>query len=127
MTRVVLVVDDDEDVRELITMSMSDVGGWTVLEASSGREAIEIAALHRPTAIMLDVTMPGFDGIATFTALQERPETAAIPVVLLTASQRVGPQAWDGLALTGVLTKPFDPLTLPARIDALLASRPAVA
>lgn len=127
MTRVVLVVDDDDDVRELIAMSMSQVGGWSVLEASGGREGIRIALTQRPDLIMLDVTMPGFDGIATFLALRERPETAGIPVVLLTAAQRIGPQPWDGLALAGVVTKPFDPILLPARIDAVLADRPAVA
>ncbi len=124
----VLVVDDDDDVRVVTSMSLSRVGGWTVLEASRGREAIEIARTEQPDAILLDLMMPDMDGITTFGLLQDDPATRDIAVILLTAKSRVGPrQPWDGLAVAGVLSKPFSPMDLPAQVADLLGwetSRP---
>ncbi|MEN8705181.1 CheY-like chemotaxis protein [Nocardioides marinisabuli] len=117
----VLVVDDDDDVRMVTCISLSKVGGWDVLEASRGREALELAASARPDAILLDLMMPDMDGITTFRLLQDDPVTRDIPVILLTAKSRVGPtQPWDGLAVTGVLAKPFSPMELPGDVAALL-------
>ncbi|WP_201300237.1 response regulator [Nocardioides sp. AX2bis] len=116
-------MDDDPDVRELIAMSMSVVGGWLVVEATGGLEAVEIARRRRPDLVVLDVTMPEVDGIATFHLLQQDPLTAGVPVVLLTAAQRVGVQSWFGLDVAGVLAKPFDPIQLPVLVEALLLDR----
>ncbi len=117
----VLVVDDDEDVRVVTAISLSRVGGWTVLEAARGQEGIEIARAEQPDAILLDLMMPDMDGITTFGHLQDDPRTRDIPVVLLTAKSRVGPQQpWDGLDVAGVLAKPFSPMELPGQVAALL-------
>jgi CheY-like chemotaxis protein len=121
----VLVVDDDDDVRMVTCLSLSKVGGWDVLEASRGREAIEVAHSARPDAILLDLMMPEMDGITTFGHLQDDPATRDIPVVLLTAKSHVGPtQPWDGLAVAGVLAKPFSPMELPRDVAALLGWSP---
>lgn len=117
----VLVVDDDEDVRVVTSISLARVGGWTVLEAARGREAIDIARAQQPDAILLDLMMPDMDGITTFGHLQDDPATRDIQVILLTAKSRVGPQQpWDGLAVAGVLSKPFSPMDLPDQVAALL-------
>lgn len=117
----VLVVDDDDDVRMVTCISLSKVGGWEVIEASRGREAVDLALSAQPDAILLDLMMPDMDGITTFALLQDDPATRDIPVILLTAKSRVGPtQPWDGLAVAGVLAKPFSPMELPRDVAALL-------
>ncbi len=117
----VLVVDDDDDVRLVTAISLSKVGGWDVIEASRGREAIELAREAQPDAILLDLMMPDMDGITTYGLLQDDAATRHIKVILLTAKSRVGPtQPWDGLDVAGVLSKPFSPMELPHEIAALL-------
>lgn len=117
----VLVVDDDDDVRMVTSLSLSRVGGWDVLEASRGREAIELARVAQPDAILLDLMMPDMDGITTFALLQDDAATRHIQVILFTAKSRVGPtQPWDGLAVAGVLAKPFSPMELAGDVAALL-------
>jgi two-component system alkaline phosphatase synthesis response regulator PhoP len=97
------------------------VGGWQVTTASSGEEGLAAASRVAPDAILLDVMMPGLDGPSTFGRLQENSETAAIPVVLLTAKvQPSERQQWLDLGVAGVQAKPFDPMTLPAELAELL-------
>ena len=121
MSRRILVVDDDEDVRRLAVMSLSRVGGHDVRSASSGSECLTALAAEVPDAIVLDVMMPVMDGPTTLAAIRDGRETHDVPVVFLTA----GVVAADmdrlrALPVSGVLRKPFDPLTLPADLAALL-------
>ena len=121
MTRRILVVDDDEDVRRLAVMSLARVGGHDVRSAASGSECLAALAAERPDAVVLDVMMPVMDGPATLAEIRDGATTHDIPVVFLTA----GVVAADmdrlrSLPVAGVLRKPFDPLTLPAELGALL-------
>ena len=117
----VLVVDDDDDVREITQIALEAIGGWTVLPASGGHEAIALALEHRPDAVLLDVMMPGLDGPATFHLLRADERTHQIPVVLLTAKVQVGDrQVWDDLDVAGVISKPFDPMTLASQVSRIL-------
>lgn len=119
--RRVLIIDDEEDIRQVAALSLETVAGWDVLMASSGVEGIDRAASEKPDAILLDVMMPAMDGPTTFLELQKRRETVGIPVVLLTAKVQ-GPdqKRFAGLGVAAVLFKPFDPLTLSRQIsDAL--------
>ena len=119
----VLVIDDDDDVRMLVRMSLERVGGKTVIEAADGREGVERAAADAPDAILLDVMMPGMDGPATLRELRARPETAAIPVVLLTAKAHPSDHdRFSDLPVQGTIAKPFDPLELAGRLDDLVGS-----
>ena len=121
MSRTVLVVDDDDSIREVAAMCLELVGGWQVLTATHGAEGLERARAERPDAVLLDVMMPEMDGITTFGKIREDPSTAQIPVILLTAKVKVGDrQEWEGLAVAGVISKPFDPMTLPEQIRDLL-------
>lgn len=121
----VLIVDDDEDTRLLIAMSLARMSGWRVLPASNGWEAIQVAASATPDAVLLDLVMPGMDGIATFAALQNDAATRLIPVVVLTAYRSVGPtQAVDDLGFAGVLRKPFSTRALPRQVAAILGWEP---
>jgi CheY-like chemotaxis protein len=109
----VLIVDDEDDIREVAQLSLEMVAGWQVLTARSGREAIARALSDRPDAILLDVMMPDMDGPTTYQRLQENPATRGIPVVLLTAKvQAVDQRRLSELGVSGVLEKPFDPMRL---------------
>jgi CheY-like chemotaxis protein len=92
-----------------------------VIEAASGREGLQRAADEAPDAILLDVMMPGMDGPTTLSALRATPATAAIPVVFLTAKAMPSEiERLRGLGAEGVLTKPFDPLTLAGQLRSTL-------
>lgn len=121
MTRRILLVDDEELIREVVAMSLSLVGQWEVISADSGEEGLKTAAREQPDAILLDVMMPGLDGPATFERLQEDVTTRHIPVILLTAKVGNSDQSrWNELGVSGVLVKPFDPMLLSRQIADLL-------
>jgi CheY-like chemotaxis protein len=121
VTRRVLVVDDDDMLREVAKVSLEMVGGWEVLTAGSGSEACEVAVRERPDALLLDVMMPGMDGPSTVVALRGEPVTRDIPVIFLTAKVGGdGHQQWEHLDVSGVIPKPFDPMSLPAEVARLL-------
>ena len=119
--RRILVVDDEDDIREVASMTLRLVGGFRVTTASSGADAISHARADAPDAILLDVMMPGLDGPATFRRLQEDETTRTIPVVLLTAKVQAADRRWfEELGVAAILTKPFDPMTLSDQVaDAL--------
>jgi CheY-like chemotaxis protein len=119
--RRLLIIDDEDDIREVAALSLEATENWTILTASSGREGIATAMLEKPDAILMDVMMPEMDGPTTFKNLQLNPATAGIPVVLLTAKvQGVDQRRFAGLGVAAVLFKPFDPLTLGAQISEVL-------
>jgi CheY-like chemotaxis protein len=80
----ILIIDDEDDIREVAQVALELVGGWTVLSARSGAEGLAMALEEKPDAILLDVMMPDMDGTATFRQLQAHFETEQIPVLLLT-------------------------------------------
>ncbi len=109
----ILIIDDEDDIREVASLAIETTAGWEVLTASGGQQGMEVAAREQPDAILMDVMMPGMDGPTTFKAMQENPATAGIPVILLTAKvQGVDQRRFAGLGVTAVLFKPFDPMTL---------------
>jgi CheY-like chemotaxis protein len=116
-----LVVDDDEDIREVARLSLELVGGWVVSVADCGSEAISQALALTPDVILLDVMMPGLDGVATLRALSEDPRTCAIPVIFLTAKAQVGERRrLEEAGARGLIAKPFDPLTLAHDVETIL-------
>ena len=119
----ILVVDDDNDIRTIAQVSLADVGGWEVILAASGSEALSLAATHQPDLILLDVMMPGMDGLTTFTNLRQSDVTREIPVVLVTAKAlRREHEQYLNLGVEGVIAKPFDPMTLPDTIRGIVRS-----
>lgn len=121
MSRRVLVVDDDDAIREVVRITLELVAGWDVQVASSGAEAIDVCRASPPDAVLLDVMMPIMDGPTAFARLREDPRTHDVPVVLLTAKvQPAERRRWESLGVAGVLAKPFDPLSLPGQIAGLL-------
>ena len=119
--RKVLIIDDEDDIREVAALSLEAVAGWKVVTANCGPEGIRMAAAEKPDAILLDVMMPEMDGPTTFKNLQANPETADIPVLLLTAKvQGVDQRRFASLGVKAVLFKPFDPLTLSQEMATVL-------
>ena len=117
MAKRILVVDDDDDIREVAQASLSLIGGWDVSTAASGREALSHATKQGPDAILLDVMMPDMDGPATLESLRQNPATAQIPVIFLTAKVQSADRArLTGLGATALLPKPFDPMQLPVMV-----------
>lgn len=117
----ILVIDDEELVQEVIQASLEEVGGWTVLLADSGTQGLAIAASQTCDAILLDVSMPGMNGIETFQKLQENCTTQAIPVIFLTAKVQPEDKArFFELTIAGIITKPFDPMTLTDQVAEIL-------
>jgi len=117
----VLVVDDDEMIRELTQISLESVAGWNVLTADGGHAAIEVARAQHPDAVLLDMMMPDMDGLTTFEHLRAEASTSDIPVILFTAKGTVGEkQPWDDHALAGVIGKPYDPMTLGSQVATML-------
>jgi CheY-like chemotaxis protein len=116
-----LIVDDEERIREVVRACLVKLAHWEAMTAASGREAIQIAIAHQPDAILLDVSMPGMDGIETLQQLQNNPQTQAIPVIFLTAKVQPTEQAeYQKLGVAGLIVKPFDPVQISKEISRLL-------
>ena len=115
----VLIIDDERDIREIASLSLTRTGQDEVILASSGSEGLRLAREQRPDAILLDLMMPKMDGRATLQALQQETSTAGIPVVLMSAASDDAKDLAP-LGAAGVIPKPFDPITLPARLRSVL-------
>ncbi len=121
MTKRILLVDDEESLRELACICLEDLGGWEVIVAESGQEALLKAAIYPLDAILLDVSMPEMDGFQCYTRLKENPTTQSIPVILLTAKVLPDDRArFAQMEVVGVISKPFDPKQICNQIAELL-------
>jgi len=117
----ILVVDDEELLRELVQACLEDLAGWETMTAASGEECLQIAQTKQFDAILLDMSMPGMDGYEVYERLQSNPVTRSIPVILLTA--KVLPSDRDRFAqmgVAGVIAKPIEPTTLTEAIALIL-------
>jgi threonine synthase len=83
----IAIVDDNADVRRLIRRILQSQGNYSLFEATNGREAVELARKEHPNLMILDLMMPEMDGFAVMDALQSDPDTADIPVVVVTAKE----------------------------------------
>jgi CheY-like chemotaxis protein len=122
----ILIIDDEDDIREVAALTLEAIAGWHVTSARSGAEGIERAVAEQPEAILMDVMMPDMDGPSTFRKMQQTPAIAHIPVLLLTAKvQGVDQRRFADLGVAAVLFKPFDPMTLADQISHALRWSPA--
>ncbi|HEY9897644.1 MAG TPA: response regulator [Pantanalinema sp.] len=119
--RTVLIVDDEPDIREIAALCFELAGGYRVLSARSGQEAIAVARAEQPEAVLMDVMMPEMDGPTLVRHLRADTATARIPVVLLTA-KALPQDRYDlqAMGVQGAIVKPFDPLRLVASVEEAL-------
>jgi CheY-like chemotaxis protein len=117
----ILLIDDEPDLRRIVTLSLSRLGGMDVLDAGDPDEGLALALRERPDGILLDVMMPEMDGPALLARLRANPGVCDIPVIFLTANVMPAEIArLRALGAAGVLTKPFDPTALPADVRRIL-------
>lgn len=122
-TALVLVADDDRDIRELVAFRLSR-GGYEVITAEDGREALELARSRQPALAVLDVMMPRLNGYEVTRALRAGEATRPIPVILLTARvQETDVARGFEAGADDYLKKPFSPQELLARVHAILGRR----
>jgi two-component system phosphate regulon response regulator PhoB len=116
----ILVVDDEEDILELLTYNLSREG-YRVLCTTSGEKTLSLVERETPDLIVLDLMLPGMDGLEVARRLKDKPHTRNVPIVMLTAK---GEEAdiVTGLELGAddYVTKPFSPRILLARVRAVL-------
>lgn len=121
MSKNILIIDDEEDIREIAQMGLEMAANWQVITANSGKEGLKIAANNQPEVILLDLMMPEWDGKQTLKQLKADRNTVNIPVILMTAkTQSVSLSELAELDLAGIIIKPFRPLELPKQIDKIL-------
>lgn len=117
----ILVVDNEQYIREVAQICLETVAGWQVITAGSGSEGLTTAQAEQPDAILLDVMMPDMDGLTTFQKLQANSATRHIPVILLTAKVQASDcRRYAELGMIAAIAKPFNPLQLAAQIAAAL-------
>jgi len=116
----VLIVEDEADIRELVGYNLAK-DGYETTSAASGEEALELIAIERFDLVVLDLMLPGIDGLSVCRRLKRDAKTEGIPIVILTAKGEE-PDVVTGLNLGAddYITKPFSPKVLSARIGAVL-------
>jgi DNA-binding response OmpR family regulator len=117
----VLVVDDDPVILKLLEVNFQ-MEGFAVLTAGDGEEGVERARAERPAVIVSDIMMPKLDGLGLVQRLKSDPDTAGIPVILLSAkAQASDVQKGLEMGADDYITKPFEPLELVERVNKLLS------
>jgi CheY-like chemotaxis protein len=118
-------VEDDEDIRRIVRMSLERVGKLTVEVVGDSTKAIDAMLAFKPDMVMLDWMMPVMDGPAVFRKMKEHAETSGLPVVFITAkaSQRELDELTT-LGAVGTISKPFSPKDLPDQLRAIWAKLP---
>jgi len=111
----ILHVDDQPDIRGIVKLALGKIGGFTVCSCSSGEEALAAAPGFDPEILLIDMSMPGMDGMALLARMREA--GIAVPAVFFTA--RINPSDIDryrAAGAIGTVSKPFDPLKLGRQI-----------
>jgi len=120
-SKVVLLIDDEPCIREIVQACLRDLCGWSVMAVSSAQEALAHLSIEQPDLILLDVLMPGMDGITFIQQLNKTSLKRAIPIILLSAKARwFTPQQLSQLGVAEAISKPFNPVTLPQDIMRIL-------
>jgi CheY-like chemotaxis protein len=119
MKNAVLLVDDDHDVAFGASLRLR-AAGYETLVAHDGKAGVDVARQRQPAAIVLDVRMPGMNGLVALANLQHDPRTKDIPIIILSASL-VDQQAALDAGARYFLTKPYQPTTLVTAVERVIA------
>lgn len=116
----VMHVEDDECIRIVAEMALSDVAGFEVLSCDGAEAALEQVVAFAPDLILLDVMMPKMDGLQTLAELKKIPSLATTPIVFMTAKiQPSEKQVYIDAGAVGVIEKPFDPMVIGETLNQL--------
>jgi len=114
----ILYVEDEADIREIVTMSLEMLGEFQVTACNSCADALGLIDKLDPELLLLDVMMPDFDGPATLRLLRERVSAESAPAIFITAKVEAGDMVrYRNMGVLDVIVKPFDPMVLPAQIE----------
>lgn len=118
--RKLLIVDDEDGVRALVRMTL-DNGSYEIIEACEGGEALEMARQYHPDLVLLDVMLPDVSGLEVCRKLKEDPSLASTTIVMLTARAQMSDLGdAEGAGADGYFTKPFSPIALTRKVEAIL-------
>ena len=119
-SQTILVVEDEPDIRKLVQYNLAQER-FKVLEAEDGEQALKILQRERPNLVILDLMLPGLSGLELCKILRERPQTAQLPILMLTAKAGEADKV-VGLEMGAddYLVKPFSPREMIARVRAIL-------
>jgi two-component system cell cycle response regulator DivK len=120
--RLILIVEDNDKNMKL-TRDVLQFRGFRTVEATTGEDGVALAGEHLPDLILMDIALPGIDGVEAAQRLKAEASTAAIPIVALTASVMEADRARFGEAgFAGLIAKPIDVLTFPDQVLAYCAT-----
>ncbi len=120
MTGNILIVDDEMSIRELVAFNLQKEG-YRIIQAQDGISAVSLAKNEKPDLIVLDLMLPGMDGLEVCRTLKNQHHTAGIPIIMLTAkNEEIDKIIGLELGADDYLTKPFSPRELIARVKAVL-------
>lgn len=120
MTAKILVVDDEAAIRELVKFNLQKAG-YEIMESMDGLEALQQAKADKPDLVVLDLMLPGLDGIEVCRQLKSQKDTSGIPIIMLTAkNEEIDKIIGLEMGADDYLTKPFSPRELVARVKAVL-------
>ncbi|HEY9826977.1 MAG TPA: response regulator [Stenomitos sp.] len=116
----ILVIEAEPNMQQIVQACLTAMGGWQVLLAASGQEALQLAIAYRPDAILLEgMTLANLEQFLS--QLRSHPQTQHIPLIFLTAQpQLTERRQYLSMGAVGAIAKPFDPLTLVSTIATLL-------
>jgi two-component system cell cycle response regulator DivK len=114
--RLILIVEDNDKNLKLVR-DVLQFHGFRTVEAISGEDALVMALKHRPDLVLMDIALPGIDGVEAARQIKAEPSTATIPIVALTASVMEADRARFGeVGFAGLIAKPIDVLTFPDQV-----------
>lgn len=118
----VLLVDDDANIRFITEMSLQGLTDWEIISAGTAQEALTAVTEVKPDLALLDVMMPGMDGVTLLGKMREQISAEQMPLVIfMTAKvQTQEIEAYKNHGAVGVITKPFDPMKLAEQIESIL-------
>lgn len=120
-TKRILLIDDEVDIHKIVQAGLMIEAGWELLTAQTSEAGLDILAPEQVDAVLLDVMMPGRDGMATRELIQQSSGFQDIPVIFMTAkAQASDRRRLYALDAKGVIVKPFDPMTLASQISGFL-------
>jgi len=119
--RRILIIDDEDDIREVAALSLESVAGWQISTADCAAEGIKKAIAEKPDAILMDVMMPEMDGYEAASLIRSKAEFAHLPIIAVTAKAMQGDREKSLAAgASDYVTKPVDAATLIDRVRVCL-------